>query len=427
MSPERLAPPIPFPKERVDQVEFLVKKYSSLIRRPGNVSLTAGATKEDRAAVVLLTGSTGVLGSHILQHLIQDSRVDTLYTLDRPSPTPLHERQAKSFRVHSLDPAALSSTKLMSLEGSLLDHHFGLKPETYEKLINSVTVIIHNAWMINFKAPVLVFEPLIIGAVHLINFAHTLRTRKTQFVFSSSIISVQNFGCATNVPDAVIPDARVSLDIGYGEAKYVVERLLALSGLNSCSVRSPQLYLPEWPTSGWLPLVVKSSLALGQMPEFLGKVEWLPVDYAAKFTVDIALHRGDTLPQAVNIRHPHPVSFLDVLGWIQEAISGYRGQKLALPLVSLASWLKTLRRSGIRTGDVPALKLLAFYDAVVEREEHMERVPIVGGYPLVDLTTAHSVYPTLGQLKKLDKAAVAGWVDHWVKEKFFPPTIPARL
>ncbi|KAJ8517288.1 hypothetical protein ONZ45_g5504 [Pleurotus djamor] len=325
MSPERLAPPIPFPKERVDQVEDLVKKYSSLIRRPGNVSLTAGATKEDRAAVVLLTGSTGVLGSHILQHLIQDSRVDTLYTLDRPSPTPLHERQAKSFRVHSLDPAALSSKKLMSLEGSLLDHHFGLKPETYEKLLNSVTVIIHNAWMINFKAPVLVFEPLIIGA---------------------------NFGCATNVPDAVIPDARVSLDIGYGEAKYVVERLLASSGLNSCSVRSPQLYLPEWPTSGWLPLVVKSSLALGQMPEFLGKVEWLPVDYAAKFTVDIALHRGDTLPQAVNIRHPHPVSFLDVLGWIQEAISGYRGQKLALPLVSLASWLKTLRRSGIRTGDV---------------------------------------------------------------------------
>lgn len=90
--------------------------------------------------------------------------------------------------------------------------------------------------MINFKAPVHAFEPLIVGTVNLINFAHTLRTPCVQFVFSSSIISVQNFGGASQVPDAVISDARVSLDIGYGEAKHVVERVCIISYSHFCSV-----------------------------------------------------------------------------------------------------------------------------------------------------------------------------------------------
>lgn len=133
MSPDAPAPPVSFPRERVDQIEDLVKKYTAFIK-PGTVSPTNGAAKEHCPAVVLLTGSTGTLGSHILQYLIDDARVQGVYTLDRQASTPLHDRQAIPFRNHSLDLTALSSNKLVSLQGNLLDTRFGLDLETYRKV-----------------------------------------------------------------------------------------------------------------------------------------------------------------------------------------------------------------------------------------------------------------------------------------------------
>lgn len=141
------------------------------------------------------------------------------------------------------------------------------------------------------------FKPLITGMVNLINFAHTLRSRNVRFIFASSVSSVQNFGCAGQVPDAIVSDPSIALGLGYGESKHVVERVciillpsspravlngtrqvLASSQISACSIRLPQLYLGRsWPTSGWLPLVIKSSLALGEAPRFLG-VSFLSVE-----------------------------------------------------------------------------------------------------------------------------------------------------
>ncbi|KAJ8453538.1 hypothetical protein ONZ45_g19678 [Pleurotus djamor] len=366
----------------------------------------------------------------MVQYLVNDTRIHSIYTLDRLSSTSLHERQAMSFHNHSLDLEALSSEKLTSLEGNLCQYNFGLAPETYEKLLNSVTIIIHNRWMVNHNAPVCAFEPLIAGTVNLINFAQELRTGSVHFVFSSSITAVQNFGCVARVPDAAISESKVALGTGYGESKHIVERLLASSHFKSTSVRIPQLYLPSWPISGWLPFVIKSSLTLGRFPAMLGKAEWLPVNHTAKFLIEMALTDGRTTPQVVNLRHPHPVKFFDVLGWIQEAVSMGRGMGTALPLVPLSTWVKDVRHLqaiGVTAEDLPALRLLRFLEEIGEREEHLDSVAIVGGYPLLDPTFAYSVLPTLKQLKPLDKEDATGWVEHWIKEKFIPSTTASRL
>lgn len=125
-------PALSFPEERVSRIKDLIQQTTAQII-PRNVSSVP--EKEGRKVVVLVTGTTGILGSHLLRCLVNDSRVDQVYTLDRPSSTTsLHDRQARSFQKHSLDVSALSSVKLSSLEGTLLEHHFGLNPETYEKV-----------------------------------------------------------------------------------------------------------------------------------------------------------------------------------------------------------------------------------------------------------------------------------------------------
>ncbi|KAJ8488656.1 hypothetical protein ONZ45_g13887 [Pleurotus djamor] len=422
-------PPLTFPQERVTQIEDFVAKYTAMVT-PKSSPAVSSPKDGGTASVVLITGSTGILGSHILQNLINDDRVQSVFTLNRMAATPVNERQAISFRKFSLDSSTLSSTKLTSLEGNISEPRLGLDDVTYDKLLDSVTVIIHCAWIMNHKIPVHAFEPLIVGTVNLINFAHESRESSVQFVFASSITAVQNFGCVGQVPDAVLGDARVSLDTGYGEAKHIVEKILASSQLRSCSVRMPQLYLDAWPMTGWLPFLIKSGYNLGQFPAVSGKVDWLPADYTSRFTIEVALGCAEK-PQVINVRHPLPVDFPAVLGWIQDAISAKQGGKFSpLPSVPTSSWLASVRRSqiaGMAPQDVPVIKLFEFFVKVAERQEHMDSVPIVGGLPLMDVTAARSINPLLDQLKPLDKETVAGWVGYWIKEEFLPLSIAMPL
>ncbi|KAG6843342.1 hypothetical protein H0H93_001329, partial [Arthromyces matolae] len=74
------------PKEAV---EAMIEKYSSGLDRPS--SLQGPSTPGDK--VVLLTGSTGNLGSQILADLLLDSTVHRVYALNRDSDsTPILER-----------------------------------------------------------------------------------------------------------------------------------------------------------------------------------------------------------------------------------------------------------------------------------------------------------------------------------------------
>lgn len=57
----------------------------------------------------------------------------------------------------------------------------------------------------------------------------------------------------------------------------------------------------------------------------------------------------------------------------------------------------------------------------------MDSVPIVGGYPLLDIRTAYFIHPTLDQLKPLDKETAASWVKYWIEEKFLASTLSVRL
>ncbi|KAJ8488655.1 hypothetical protein ONZ45_g13880 [Pleurotus djamor] len=209
-----------YPPDRLALVEDLLEKNMTRIvpsDRP-RVPQTPGEI------VVLLTGSTGALGSYLLKLLIDDTRIHHIYAHNRPASKSVYDRQATSFQEIGLDVSALSSSKITLLEGDMRQENLGLDALVYQNLLESVTVIVHNAWKLDFKASVSAFVPLITGTVNLINFGHQLHCSKPRLIFSSSITAVQNFGCDGMVPEAIIDDPRVSLGCGYGEAKYIVER-----------------------------------------------------------------------------------------------------------------------------------------------------------------------------------------------------------
>lgn len=93
----------------------------------------------------------------------------------------------------------------------------------------------------------------------------------------------------TPVLEAPIQDSTTCLGQGYGESKYVSEKILETaaksSALRPIVVRVGQIsggLNGAWNSSDWVPAIVKSSIALGCLPEYRG-VSLLHREYRERF------------------------------------------------------------------------------------------------------------------------------------------------
>ncbi|KAJ3887895.1 male sterility protein-domain-containing protein, partial [Lentinula edodes] len=239
--------------------------------------------------VVLLTGSTGNLGAQILSRLLKESSVHLVYALNRRSTRgSVMERQKKRFLDKGLDSSMLHADKMVFLEGENTLPKLGLSDEVYDEVKNNVTLVIHNAWRLDFNLSLSSFETNIHGMRNLIDLARSSRhAASLRFLFTSTIATAQSWDAVEKgpYPEEVVTDTKYAVGMGYGEAKYVSERILAKSGLNATSFRIGQISGSSpngaWAMSDWFPMVVESSLKLNMFPDANGVISWIPMDAVA--------------------------------------------------------------------------------------------------------------------------------------------------
>ena len=205
------------------ELERMVKKYS--IGFDPDAKRPTGSLLPD--AIVLITGTTGSLGSYFLAQLLADDRVSHVYAFNRPSESSIVERQMAGFKARELDVSLLSSPKLVYVEGDAASGQLGLAKEMYEKIRKEVTIIIHNAWRLDLNAPLKTFVPNIAGTRNLLDLARASpRTDNVRFAFISTIGTTQNWrDLSKPAPEEIVEDASLAAMRGYGEGKYVAEKV----------------------------------------------------------------------------------------------------------------------------------------------------------------------------------------------------------
>ncbi|KAK6954711.1 hypothetical protein Daesc_004679 [Daldinia eschscholtzii] len=400
---------------------------------------------------IILTGSTGSLGTYLLAALQAqpESRVRRIFCLNRA--TDAASKQAASLKSRGLPPAQVSSGRVVFLTvkdfGAPL---LGLALKDYDVLLAETTTVIHNAWPVNFLLPLQSFEPSIAGLVNLLELAQK-GARLPAVLFVSSISAAM--GAARDVPEEVLPEpAELVLRQGYARSKYVGERILdswALAGIankrRAAVLRVGQVAGPvaaggAWNPWEWFPSLVRSSKFLGILPESLGtssRVEWVPVDELSKIILEVVdevtrsdddATSGKTKQRGAkvyNLVNPHAVPFSDLLPALQE-------KGIADKTVPLETWIEMLERSSYNqkstAHDNPAVKLLDFYKSIVphhgggggvkrnvngETKNGSENSK--GGeddYTWRVNNTLHAS-PTARALKPVNTEWVKLWVDRW--------------
>lgn len=250
--------------------------------------------------VYLLTGSTGSLGSYLLDSLLTHPSAPKVICLNRPGGTA--SKQASTQRTRGLSEH-LPSTRVTFLGGRLSKPHFGLSDEDYE-ILKETTHIVHNAWQVNFNLPLSAFKDQLDGCRQLIDLAHST-PHSVAVTFLSSIGAANHWPQTTPVPESMIENFTAA-ESGYGQSKLLAEHLFSSAherfGIDVKICRLGQIAGPVnskkgmWNKQEWFPSLLLSSKNLKKVPQSLGAmntVDWIPVDRLADALTQDVLCCGD--------------------------------------------------------------------------------------------------------------------------------------
>ncbi|KAI0437215.1 beta-ketoacyl synthase [Xylaria telfairii] len=362
---------------RENAVDRLVQKYTAGFTGPTAPPATALAPADDEK-VVLVTGASGSLGSHLAYHIAQLPGVKTVVCLNRRNREEPYKRQIKAMRDKGIRFPKDLEPKLRVLQTDTSQPMLGLESGEYEQLVGSATHLIHSAWPMSAKRGLDGFESQFQVMKNLIQLACDVASRhppsfKFTFQMVSSIGVVGLYGkhdsgsrSSEGWTKTLVPEARFGIDCilnnGYGDAKWGCECMLDETlhkhpgRFRAMVARLGQIAGSK--TSGyWNPMehfgfLLKSSQTLGALPDVPGDVYWTPVNDIADTLADLALRGGDRY-RIYHVENP--------VGQPWSRMNAVLADAAGIPdLIPFEAWVERVRAAPQRGN--PAATLLEFFD-----------------------------------------------------------------
>jgi len=365
---------------------------------------------------IIITGTTGALGSYLLDISLRCSSVRKVICFNRGP-----NSQQRQFEANSCRGLSTDFSKVEFLQVDLANPNLGLSAEVKDRLANEVDRVIHNAWPVNFNMSVRSFEPHIQGVRNLVNFCADVARKTVPIAFVSTIGTVLNWATpAVPVPEEAISDWSLA-DLGYSQSKLassmILDKAATISGVPSVIIRVGQIAGPRgrkgrWNPQEWFPSLIRSSLYLGLLPDSLGtlgSIGWAPVEDIANIILEtsgVAVSRPkEKLTGYFHAINPSPVDWSSLIPAVRE-FYGERIQKI----ISLEEWISALEKSQIKTLNIeqnPAVKLLDTYRSAAKG------VKMGIGAALIDTTRTESYSAKMRQMEKVSPELMKLWCEQW--------------
>ncbi|QFU90198.1 thioester reductase domain-containing protein [Amycolatopsis sp. YIM 10] len=258
--------------------------------------LVVGERREPADGVVLLTGATGFLGSHLLDELQRTGhRVRCLIRAD--SVAAARERLRETFEKFAIEPSRLDEAEVCL--GDLAEPRFGL--DDYEAQAREVTEVYHAAAHINFVVPYpTVKRTNVDGLRQLLGFCAVNRT-PLRLISTLGVFPPDD--TTGLVEEDAVPGDPASLGIGYTQSKWVAEQLALAARRAGLPVTLHRVgRIAGHSRTGacrhddffWLQM--KGFALLGCYPEEITEapaVDLLPVDHVARALVALSEGKPD--------------------------------------------------------------------------------------------------------------------------------------
>lgn len=373
---------------RAQKMKEVLQRYTKDLPPP--TSRSEGNSDPAAKVHVILTGSTGSLGTQLLLKLLSDPNVARVTCLDRANDSAARIKKALATWPTAPD---IDSARVVFYQADYKSADFGLPTDLLSEIRETTSIIIHNAWKVDFNHSLETFEETHIrGVRNLIDFS-VCSPRRPRIVFISSISSVGDWpavdSAATIIPELLPPTLASAQATGYSESKAVAEHLLAAaaekSGLDVSILRVGQIagpVLPEngakWNETEWFPIMLKTVKTTKKIPDAhsLGEIDWIPIDLlssaiwelssTSKSTVDKENDAG--LLQICHLVNPVRTPWAELLAAVKTEL----GNDGPLDEVSMEEWVSELENTDLNDKEEvvtkPAVKILDFFRGVGNRQ-----------------------------------------------------------
>ncbi|KAF8067844.1 alpha-aminoadipate reductase Lys1p [Lyophyllum atratum] len=286
----KAAAPVVYGQDYVDLLPQLRASYPS-----------PSADFDAHPITVFLTGATGFLGAFVLSDLLsRQARVKKVICLVRAS-TP--EKALARLKEGSTDRGVwsdewVSSGRLEVVTGDLGQELFGLGQDGWDRVAGEADVVLHNGALVHWVYP---YEKLraanVLGTLTAIDLAATGKPKSLVFVSSTSAVDTDYYvHLSESTSHGVLESddlegAKSSLKTGYGQSKWVSEKLLfeaGKRGLRGHIVRPGYVVgdsrTAVTNTDDFIWRLVKGCVQLGLVPDINNTVNMVPVDHVALCT-----------------------------------------------------------------------------------------------------------------------------------------------
>lgn len=376
--------------------------------------------KPARKQIVVVTGTTGSLGAHVLSQLVSRADVEIVHCLVRAKDgkDAAHRviqslMQRKIYHTLSLN----SRAKINALPSDFSDDHLGLSNATYESIAEKVTNVIHCAWAVNFNWGLPSFEKdCIAGVNHLINLCLANPSSKATFDFCSSVSTVAR--CPEmNTPEQV-SQFEWAQGMGYAQSKCIAENLCVTAaqkaGVKARVLRVGQIVADTvhgvWNKDEAIPLMMQSAVTIGALPKLQENPSWTPVDVIAQAVAEISLSNAEAI--VANVTNAKTFS------WTNDLLPALRQAGLKFDEVEPKEWVERLRSSGDDVVANPTFKLVDFFASKYDRDSF-------GPMRTYETAVARQYSPALDNAPVLDASFVKTFVDQFLSSAWKQPSLSA--
>ncbi|KAI1394167.1 L-aminoadipate-semialdehyde dehydrogenase [Hypoxylon trugodes] len=345
---------------------------SDLIAKYSGFPQFVRGDKKPEGEVVLLTGTTGSLGAHILSQITAIPEVKKVYCLVRAStPEDAQSRVMSSLKFRNVFHEAIIE-KAVCIPSDFSQESLGLDPSTLKTLQSSLTTVIHSAWMVNFNVNLSSFERSHIAGVHnIIKLCLGVPFQEpAKFFFVSSISAAAGTPIPATIREAHVENLHHAQNMGYARSKLVTEYIIRAAGrstgIHARVLRSGQLMGDAknglWNSTEAIPLMIQSATTIGALPMLDETPSWLPVDKCASAILELSGLSPNSKDQlSGNIEEVYHVLNPTLFSWCNDLLPALRAAGLEFETVPQREWVRRLRESEQDPQKNPTIKLLDFY------------------------------------------------------------------
>jgi nucleoside-diphosphate-sugar epimerase len=272
---------------------------------------------------VLITGSTGFVGIHLLARLLQLYPLNKFYCLIRGNDI-LHcrKRLIKIAKGYGLENIIENNSRIYYIPGNINELKLGI--ENYNNYLYNIDTVMHLAAKDNYFLPYQALKIHTKGLLSIIDFCTKYKT-KTLIYFSS---------CAINLVDSL--NGKIienkGLYNGYSQGKFIahklIEKLYSLYYNYKCipyiypinlgyifpyynlDLDLPELIIPNITDS--VEVIFKICLIENVVPDINVPIDYTPINYIINCILEIInLKKYDDI-KWFNLYNPNPLYFKDI-------------------------------------------------------------------------------------------------------------------